>query len=71
LVIPDAQGTKISDGLEISAAVVVGGSPTIAKGTGVPNRPTNQCRTIANDIMLYACPKYSNHLDVVAHVKQF
>jgi hypothetical protein len=70
-VVPNAQEIKISVGLEISVEVVVGGSPTVAKGTGVPNKPTNQRQTIADDIMLYAYPKYSNHPDAAAHIKQF
>jgi hypothetical protein len=70
-VVPEAQEIEISEGLEISATVVVGGSLTVAKGTGVPNKTTNQRRTIADDIMSYAYPKYSNHPDAAAHVKQF
>jgi hypothetical protein len=70
-VVPDAQVIEISEGLKISAAVVVGGSPTVAKGTSVPHKPTNRCRTIADDIMSYAYPKYANHPDAAAHVKQF
>jgi hypothetical protein len=67
----DAEEIGVSDGSEISSAVVVGGPPTVAKGTSVPQKPTNPHWIIADDIMPYAYPKYSNHPDEVAHVKQF
>jgi hypothetical protein len=54
-----------SDRLRISAtnpAVGFGGPLAAATGTSVP---------LADSIMPYAYPKYSNHPDAAAHVKQF
>jgi hypothetical protein len=70
LVFSDVEEIGISDGSEISSAIVVGGPLSVAKGTGVPPNPTNPRRIIADDIMPYAYPKYSNHSDAAAHVKQ-
>jgi hypothetical protein len=67
----NAEEIGVSDGSEISSAGVVGGPPTVAKGTTVPQKPTNPRRIIADDIMSYAYPKYSYHPDAAAHVKQF
>jgi hypothetical protein len=67
----DVEEIGVSEGSEISSAVVVGGPPTVTKGTGVPQKLTNPHRIIADDNMPYAYPKYSNHPDAAAHVKQF
>jgi hypothetical protein len=67
----DAEEIGVSDGYETSSAVVVVGSPTVVTGTGVPQTTTNQRWIIEDDTMPYAYPKYSNHLDAAAHVKQF
>jgi hypothetical protein len=67
----DVEEIEVSDGYETSSAVVVAGSPTVAKGTRVPQTTTYQRRTIVDDTMSYTYPKYSNHPDAAAHVKQF
>jgi hypothetical protein len=59
----DAEEIGIPDGSKIPSTVVV--------GRPVPQRLTNQCRILTDDIMPYAYPKYSNHPDAAAHVKQF
>jgi hypothetical protein len=38
---------------------------------GVPNKPTIQRPKFAGDIISYAYPKYFNHPNAAAHVKQF
>jgi hypothetical protein len=40
---------RVSDRYETSSAVVVGGSPTVVTGTGVPQTTTNQRRIIEDD----------------------
>jgi hypothetical protein len=65
---------EILDGLGISAAnpaVGLGGPPAVAIGTGVPINLTARRQKFADDIMPYSYPKYFNHLDAAAHVKQF
>jgi hypothetical protein len=69
LVDPETAKPEILDGLGISTtkhAVSLGGPPVAATGMGVPSNPK-----FADDIMSYAYPKYSNHPDAAAHVKQF
>jgi hypothetical protein len=67
----DVEEIRVSDRSEISSVVVIGGPPTFAKGTGVPQKPTNPRRIIADNIMPYTYPKYSYHPDAAAHIKQF
>jgi hypothetical protein len=62
-------GNRISSG--IPSPVVHGGPPTVVQGTSVPPIPTTQRRILVEDIMTYTYPKYSNHPDAAAHVKQF
>jgi hypothetical protein len=57
---------EIPDGLEISVA-----SPVTVTGTGIRVITTNLRQNFSDDIMSYVYPKYSNHPDVAAHVKQF
>jgi hypothetical protein len=68
------QKLEIPDGLETSVAslaTILGGPPAAMTGMGflVPSMTWHQ--SFLDDIMSYAYLKYSNHLDVAAHVKQF
>jgi hypothetical protein len=65
----DTKDSGVSDGYETSSAAVA--SPAVGTGRGVSQLPTHQHRTIEEDTMPYAYPKYSNHPDAAAHVKQF
>jgi hypothetical protein len=71
---PDPQSPEISDRLGTLVASPVarlGGPLAAAIGTGVPVPTMNRRQNFSDDIMPYAYPKYSNHPDVAAHVKQF
>jgi hypothetical protein len=67
----EADEIRSEIGSKILPPVVVSGPRTVVQGTCVPLIPTNQRRILAEDIMPYPYPKYSNHLDAAAHVKQF
>jgi hypothetical protein len=67
----DAKESENRIGSGIPSPIVVGGSPTAVQRTGVPLTPTTQRRIPEDNVMPYAYPKYSNHRDAAAHVKQF
>jgi hypothetical protein len=68
-VFSEIEDSGVSDGSGTSSAVV--GLLTVGTGAGGSQITTRLCRQIDEDTMPYAYPKYSNHPDSVAHVKQF
>jgi hypothetical protein len=65
----DTKDSGVSDGSGTSSAVV--GLPTVGTGAGGSHITTSLRRKSDDDTMSYAYPKYSNHPDAAAHVKQF
>jgi hypothetical protein len=63
---PNALGTSVA-----SPAAGFGGSPVPATGTGVPIIPITRRQHLTDDIVPHVYPKYFNHSDAAAHVKQF
>jgi hypothetical protein len=68
-VFSDTDDSGVSDISRTSSAVV--GVSTVGTGAGTSQITTRLRRTIDDDTMPYAYPKYSNHLDAAAQVKQF
>jgi hypothetical protein len=65
----DIEDSGVSDGSGTLSAVL--GLPTVGTGAGASQTTTRLRRTLDDDTMPYAYPKYSNHPDAAAHVKQF
>jgi hypothetical protein len=65
----DTEDSGVSDGSGTSSAVV--GLSTVGTGAGASQTTTRLRKTLDEDTMPYAYPKYSNHPDAAAHVKQF
>jgi hypothetical protein len=65
----DIEDSRVSDGSGTLSAIL--GLPTVDTGAGASQTTTRLRRTLDDDTMPYAYPKYSNHPDAAAHVKQF
>jgi hypothetical protein len=65
----DTEDSGVSDGSETSSAVV--GASTAGTGAGASLATTHLRRNLDKDTMPYAYPKYANHPNAAAHVKQF
>jgi hypothetical protein len=65
----DTEDSGVSDGSGTSSAVV--GASTASTGAGASLPTTHLRRNLDEDTMSYAYPKYANHPDAAAHVKQF
>jgi hypothetical protein len=71
---PQSPTPEVSNGLDSqgSVSLVVPATPRNGPGASTPVQTPIKRRTITeDDTMPYAYPKYSNHPDVAAHVKQF
>jgi hypothetical protein len=69
---PQSPIPDLSDGLDNQGGVSPGVSATPRNGPGASTQNPIKWRIITEDAtMPYAYPKYSNHLDAAAHVKQF
>jgi hypothetical protein len=65
----DTEDSGVSDGSGTSSVVVA--LATASTGAGASLTPTRLRKGLDDDTMPYAYPKYSNHPDAAAHVKQF